>query len=214
VNLLPAIHLPTKCTTFRINFGKSARFIRDKTQNEHTNPPQFVRPSKRLQSLEPIPGVQTQMILPESLPRREGAILLWNNYLSHRLPRILLGIPSYSNILDGLLIDILQELELQQVFGVVLGVEFLQLVAQDVVGVGVGLDRLFVQLPKRFHLRRCSSCLYKPQGVLGSLLDQTLLLSLAAIALDLGRCSFPASSTRGFTTFRLAKLSHGGPKEL
>jgi hypothetical protein len=86
----------------------------------------------------------------ERLPRREEAILLRNNYLSHRLPRILLGIPSYSNILDGLLIDILQELELQQVFGVVLGVEFLQPVAQDVVGVGAGLDGLFVQLPLRF----------------------------------------------------------------
>jgi hypothetical protein len=90
------------------------------------------------------------MILPESLPRREEAILLRNNYLSHRLPRILLGIPSYSNTLDGLLIDILQELELQQAFGVVLGVEFLQPVAQDVVGAGVGLDGLFVQLPLRF----------------------------------------------------------------
>jgi hypothetical protein len=55
--------------------------------------------------------------------------------LSYHLPRILLGIPSYSYILDGLFIDVLQKLELKQVFSVIVLVEFLQPVAQDVVRV-------------------------------------------------------------------------------
>lgn len=80
-----------------------------------------------------MPGIQTQMILPESLPRRQEAVLLQDHDLSYRLPRILLNVPSYSNILDGLLFDVLQELELQQIFDVMV-VEFLQPVAEDVIG--------------------------------------------------------------------------------
>ncbi len=93
------------------------------------------------------------MILPESLPRRQEAILLRDDHLSYRLPRILLGIPSYPHILDRLLFDVLQELELQEVFGVMVLMEFLQPVAQDMVGVRVGLDGLLVQLPLRFGRR-------------------------------------------------------------
>jgi hypothetical protein len=65
------------------------------------------------------------MILPEGLPRRYEAILFGNDNLGYRLPGILLRIPSYSNILNGLLIDVHQEPELQQVFGVTVLVELL-----------------------------------------------------------------------------------------
>lgn len=93
------------------------------------------------------------MVLPECLPRRQEAVLLRDDNLGYCLPGILLRIPGYSDVLDGLLFDILQELELQQVFRVMISVEFLQPVAQDVVGVGVWLDRLFVQLPLRVRRR-------------------------------------------------------------
>ena len=118
-----------------------------------TNLPQPVRPAKRLQGLQPMPRIQPQVVLPESLPRRQEAFLLRDDDPGHRLPRVLLWVPNHSDVLDGLLGNVLQELELQLVFGVVVPVEFLQPVAQNVVRVRIGLDRLFIQLPLRVGRR-------------------------------------------------------------
>lgn len=73
------------------------------------------------------------MILPERLPRRDHTILLWNDDLRNSLPWVLLFIPDFPCIFNWLVLEILAQLHLEEVFGVVLGVEFGQPVAEDMV---------------------------------------------------------------------------------
>lgn len=86
------------------------------------------------------------MILPECLPRWNHTVLLWHHNFGNGLPRIFLCIPGFANIFHGLVGEVFEELYLEQVLGVVIGVKFGQPVAQDVVGMGVRLHSFFVSL--------------------------------------------------------------------
>lgn len=90
-----------------------------------------------LENLETMSGVETLMILPKRLSRKDVTILLRNHNLSHDLPRVFLGVPTYYCILNRLLVKILTELDLKQVSRVVLAVEFFKLFAENVVLVRV-----------------------------------------------------------------------------
>jgi len=65
------------------------------------------------------------MIFPKSLARSLEAVLLWNHNLRHRLPWILFGIPHFSSILNRLIFQVLAQLELEQIVGLIVCVEFL-----------------------------------------------------------------------------------------
>lgn len=85
------------------------------------------------------------MIFPEILHLPVEAILLGHHERCNCLPRIFLRIPDFAGVFDGLVVEVFQQLELQQVFGVVVAVEVLEPSGEDVRGVGVGLDGFLVE---------------------------------------------------------------------
>lgn len=73
------------------------------------------------------------MILPERLPHGDKAILLGNDYLAHSLPWILLFVPGCASIFDGLVLKVLQKLNLEAVFGLMFPVEVLEPITQNMI---------------------------------------------------------------------------------
>ena len=86
------------------------------------------------------------MILPEALQLVIEGILLGDRKCSNRLPWIFLRIPDLPGILDGLIFKILAQLELQQVFSIMLPMKVLEPFVKDIRRIRVGLDGLFVEL--------------------------------------------------------------------
>jgi len=72
--------------------------------------------------------------------------LLRNENLCNSLPRVVVGIPDLPRVLNWLIFEILAELNLEEIFGIVLPVKFFQPIAEDVVRMGVWLNRFFVGL--------------------------------------------------------------------
>ena len=131
--LLPTIHLPPQAAARRIH-----------------HLPQSIRTAQRLQRLQAQPRINPHVIFPEALQLVVKTLLLGNHQLRHRLPGVFLRIPDLPRVLDRLIAQILQQLELPEIFGVVLGVEILQPLREDVGRVTVRFHRLLVQLPLRF----------------------------------------------------------------
>jgi hypothetical protein len=70
-----------------------------------------------------MPGVKSKMVFPKTLPCWLEAVLLRDYDLGYRLPWIFLRIPYFTCILNRLIFQILKELKLQVIFGIVLRVE-------------------------------------------------------------------------------------------
>lgn len=85
------------------------------------------------------------MIFPEILHLPVEAILSGHHQRCDRLPGVFLRIPDLAGVFDGLVVEVFQQLELQQVFGVVVAVEVLEPLGEDVGGVGVGFDGFLVE---------------------------------------------------------------------
>ena len=95
-----------------------------------------------------MPGVDSHVVFPEHLSLKVEALLLWDLECGDGLPWlyvsgpvyvlgstwdsmatltwILFWVPHLSDVLDGLVFEVLAQLDLEQVFGVVLVVEVLQ----------------------------------------------------------------------------------------
>ena len=86
------------------------------------------------------------MVFPERLPSRNHTVLLGNDNLGHCLPRVFLSIPLFSSILNRLILEVLAKLYLEEILRVILGKELLQPIAQNMVGMNVGIYLLFVEL--------------------------------------------------------------------
>ena len=86
------------------------------------------------------------MIFPERLELVIERILLGDHQLRYRLPWVFLWIPHLACIFDWLIVKVLAELELKEIFSVVSTVEVLQPVVEDVRFVGFGLDSFLVKL--------------------------------------------------------------------
>ena len=86
------------------------------------------------------------MVFPERLPSRNHTVLLGNDNLGHSLPRVFLSIPLFSSILNRLILEVLAKLYLEEILRVILGKELLQPIAQNMVGMNVGIYLLFVEL--------------------------------------------------------------------
>lgn len=124
-----------------------------------TNSLQAARTSKRLQEHQPVPRVDAHAVVPELQPLGVvGALLARDHQLGDRLEGEFLLVPAgAANVLDGLLLQVLAQLDLQLVLDVVARVELAQsLVNQSVYIAGVtrigislvilGLERLVFQL--------------------------------------------------------------------
>ena len=72
--------------------------------------------------------------------------MLRNENLCNSLPRVVVGIPDLPRVLNWLIFEILAELDLEEIFGIVLSVKFFQPIAENVVRMGVWLNRFFVGL--------------------------------------------------------------------
>jgi hypothetical protein len=72
-----------------------------------------------------MPWIKSDVVLPNYLPRRNKRVLLRNDNFGQRLPRVLLGIPFFSSVLNGLVIKILEKLDLKEVLLLVLGIKVL-----------------------------------------------------------------------------------------
>lgn len=92
-----------------------------------------------------MPRIYPDVILPEILHLPVEAILFRHDQRCDRLPGVFLRIPDFAGVFDGLVVEVFQQLELQQVFGVVVAVEVLEPSGEDVGGVGVGLDGFLVE---------------------------------------------------------------------
>jgi hypothetical protein len=114
IDLLPRVHLVAEC---------SAGWLH--------NPSKPVRRPKRLQILQSMPWIKSDVVLPGCLPRRNKRFLLRNDNFCHRLTRVLLGIPFFSSVLKGLVLKILEKLDLKEVLRLVLGIKVLQPITQN-----------------------------------------------------------------------------------
>ena len=128
IDLWPRIHLAPE---------RAARRIHDLPQPIWT--PQW------LQGLQSMPRIYSDLILPKVLQLPIKAVLLRHHQCRDSLPRVFFWIPHFSRVLDGLVFKVLEKLELEEVFGVVVAVEVLQPFGEDGRGVFAGcLDGLFV----------------------------------------------------------------------
>ena len=128
IHLRPGIHLPPQRTAGRIH---------------HFAQP--VRPAQRLQRLQSMPRIHPDVIFPETLRLPVEAILPGHQQRRDRLPGVFRRVPDFAGVFDRLVVEVLQQLELQQVFGVVVAVEVLEPSGEDIGGVGVGLDGFLVE---------------------------------------------------------------------
>ena len=114
-----------------------------------TDFPQPIRAPKRLVSLQPMPRINPHMILPERPTLVVKAVLLGDPEHGDGLPGVFFRVPDLAGILDGLVVEVLAQLDLEEVFRVVLGMEVLQPVVQDV-GAVFGADGFFEEFALRF----------------------------------------------------------------
>lgn len=92
-----------------------------------------------------MPRIHPDVIFPETLHLPVEAVLPGHQQRRDRLPGVFLRVPDFAGVFDGLVVEVLQQLELQQVFGVVVAVEVLEPSGEDVGRVGVGLDGFLVK---------------------------------------------------------------------
>lgn len=100
------------------------------------HPPHPIRAPERLMFLQPMPAVHRDPIIPPDPELRQPTVLRLKLDRRDLLERILLRVPLQTNVLDGLLLQVLQKLGAERVAHFVREVESPELLGDYVDGVG------------------------------------------------------------------------------